>query len=168
MGDWAANAQVAAVSTVPVMLDEIVHSRADIERAATLPGVRFVKLKLKKMGGAARVKRALKLIRSLGLEPVLGDGSGTDIGNWCEACVARTTIRNAGELNGFLKLRRPLLAEPLQVARWRAPPAPWAPAPVDREWLAQITEETAIVEPKQRCAARAAPPDRSGGIDEVG
>ena len=91
MHDWDANAQVAAVSNVPVMLDEIVHASADIERAATLPGVRFVKLKLKKMGGAARVKRALELIRSLELEPVLGDGSGTDIGNWCEACVARTT-----------------------------------------------------------------------------
>jgi hypothetical protein len=32
-----------------------------------------------------------------------------------EACVARTTIRNAGEMNGFLKPRRPLITVPLTV-----------------------------------------------------
>lgn len=149
MHDWAANAQVAAVSNVPVMLDEIVHSSADIERAATLPGVRFVKLKLKKMGGAARVKLALELIRSLDLEPVLGDGSGTDIGNWCEACVARTTVRNAGELNGFLKLRRPLLTEPLEVRDGALQLRPGRMPPVDRDWLARITDESVTIEPTQ-------------------
>ena len=149
MHDWDANAQVAAVSNVPVMLDEIVHSSADIERAATLSGVRFVKLKLKKMGGAGRVKRALELIRTLGLEPVLGDGSGTDIGNWCEACVARTTIRNAGELNGFLKLRRPLLAEPLEVKDGALQLRPGRMPAVDDDWLAQITEEATFFEAKR-------------------
>lgn len=141
MHDWAANAAVAARSAVPVMLDEIVHSYADIERAATLTGVGFVKLKLKKMGGVARVRRALELIRALGLEPVLGDGSGTDIGNWLEAQVARTTIRNAGELNGFLKLRRPLLAKPLEVRDGALQLRPGPQPAVDRAWLAEITDE---------------------------
>jgi hypothetical protein len=34
------------------------------------------------------------------MEPVLGDGL-SEIGCWMEACVARTTIHNAGEFNGF-------------------------------------------------------------------
>jgi hypothetical protein len=33
-----------------------------------------------------------------------------------EACVARTTINNAGEFNGFLKPRTRLFAEPLEFA----------------------------------------------------
>jgi hypothetical protein len=47
------------------------------------------------------------------MEPVLGDGLGSEIGCWMEACVARSTIRNAGEFNGFLKPKTRLFAEPL-------------------------------------------------------
>ena len=69
-----------------------------------MPGVGFVKLKLKKLGGISRLIEGLERIRALGMEPVLGDGTATDIGDWLEACVARDTIRNAGEMNGYLKL----------------------------------------------------------------
>jgi L-alanine-DL-glutamate epimerase-like enolase superfamily enzyme len=117
MDDWEANAAVAAVSTVPVMLDESIYGLPDIERAARVKGVGFVKLKLKKLGGARRLERALKRIRELGLTPVLGDGTATEIGCWQEACVARTTIDNAGENNGFLKLRAPLFRRPLRFER---------------------------------------------------
>jgi L-alanine-DL-glutamate epimerase-like enolase superfamily enzyme len=156
MHDWAANANVAARSAVPVMLDEIVHSRADIERAASCTGVGFVKLKLKKMGGVARVRHALERIRALGLEPVLGDGSGTDIGNWLEAQVARTTIRNAGEFNGFLKLRRPLLAEPLDARDGALHLRPGRQPAVDRAWLAEITEELAVAKGRGALVVRPA------------
>jgi L-Ala-D/L-Glu epimerase len=146
MDDWDANARAAAASAVPVMLDEIVRGAADIERAAAIPGVRLVKLKLKKLGGAERVRRALLRIRELGLEPVLGDGTGTDIGNWCEACVARTVIRNAGELNGFLKLRRPLLARPLEVEGGALRLPAGGMPPVDREYVDAATEARLVVE----------------------
>ncbi|MGH6914416.1 MAG: mandelate racemase/muconate lactonizing enzyme family protein, partial [Geminicoccales bacterium] len=43
--DWEANAAVAKVSTVPVMLDESIYGMADIERAARLAGVGLIKLK---------------------------------------------------------------------------------------------------------------------------
>src|ERR1043165_1787240 len=43
--DWDANAHVAKVSTVPVMLDEPICEIADVERAATIPNVGFCKLK---------------------------------------------------------------------------------------------------------------------------
>ncbi len=101
--DWHANAAVAKVSTVPLMLDEPICEIGDIERAATIEGVGLCKLKLRRFGGLDRLERALRRVSDLGMEPVLGDGIGADIACWMEACVARTTIRNAGEFNGFLK-----------------------------------------------------------------
>ncbi|MEE9196258.1 MAG: enolase C-terminal domain-like protein, partial [Alphaproteobacteria bacterium] len=101
--DWAANAEVAAASPVPVMLDESIYGIDDIDRAGSIEGVGFVKLKLKKLGSIERLRAGLERIRELGMEPVLGDGVAADIGCWMEACVARQTITNAGEFNGFLK-----------------------------------------------------------------
>ncbi len=114
--DWAANAAVAAVSRVPVMLDESIYGLSDIDRAATIAGVGFVKLKLKKLGGMSRLIEGLERIRALGMEPVLGDGTATEIGDWFEACAALGHIRNAGEMNGFLKLETPLFEPPLPFA----------------------------------------------------
>lgn len=115
--DWGANAAVAAASPVPVMLDESVYGLADIERAGAMPGVGFVKLKLKKMGGLDDLRAGLRRIRELGMEPVLGDGVAADIGCWMEACIARLGvdggITNAGEFNGFLKTRASLLENPM-------------------------------------------------------
>ena len=114
MDDWDGNAQVAAVSTVPVMLDESIYGIADIARAAAIPGVGFVKLKLKKIGSVDMLVAALGEIRSRGLTPVLGDGVSIEIGCWMEACVARHTIDNAGEMNGFLKTKARLFQTPLE------------------------------------------------------
>lgn len=114
--DWEANAAVAQVSTVPVMLDESIYGVADIERAAEIEGIGFVKLKLKKMGGLDLLARGLARIRELGMTPVLGDGVSAEIGCWMEACVARGTIHNAGEFNGFLKPRARLFKTPLRFA----------------------------------------------------
>ena len=36
-----------------------------------------------------------------------------DIGDWLEACVARDTICNAGEMNGYLKLATPVFTPAL-------------------------------------------------------
>jgi L-Ala-D/L-Glu epimerase len=112
--DWNANANVAKVSTVPVMLDEPICAIADIERAATIPNIGFCKLKLKRFGSLDALKAALEKVRAAGMEPVLGDGVGIELGCWMEACIARTTIRNAGEFNGFLKPKARLFAEPLR------------------------------------------------------
>lgn len=141
MDDWAANAAVAAVSTVPVMLDESIYGIEDIERAAGMKGVGFVKLKLKKLGGARRLEHALRRIRELGLTPVLGDGTATEIGCWQEACVARSTIDNAGENNGFLKLRTPLFRHPLRFERGDLVLEPGAPE-LDHAALAAHAVET--------------------------
>ena len=112
--DWDANAKVARVSPVPVMLDEPICTIADIERAGQIENVGFCKLKLKRFGGIKRLHEALEAVRVHGMEPVLGDGLGLDIACWMEAAIARTTIRNAGEFNGFLKARASLFEEPIE------------------------------------------------------
>lgn len=112
--DWDANAAVACASPVPLMLDEPICTLEDIDRAADLEGVGFCKLKLKRFGSLARLEEGLRRVSANGMEPVLGDGLGSEIQSWLEACVARTTIDNAGEFNGFLKPRDRLFADPLR------------------------------------------------------
>jgi L-alanine-DL-glutamate epimerase-like enolase superfamily enzyme len=112
--DWEANAAVAAVSTVPLMLDEPIYYQEDIERAAKIKNVGLVKMKLKRTGSLSRLKTCLERARQLGLEPVLGDGTSLDINCWMEACVARSTVDNAGEYNGFLKAKKSLLENPMR------------------------------------------------------
>jgi L-alanine-DL-glutamate epimerase-like enolase superfamily enzyme len=139
MDDWRANAVVARASTVPVMLDESIYHVDDIDRAADIPGVGFVKLKLKKIGSVDMLLDALARIRSNGMTPVLGDGVSLEIGCWAEACVAARAIDNAGEMNGFLKPRMRLFENPLAFAAGAIHiPAGYVPR-VDRELLAACT-----------------------------
>jgi L-alanine-DL-glutamate epimerase-like enolase superfamily enzyme len=114
--DWDANARVAAVSPVPVMLDEPICALRDIERAGTIRNVGFCKLKLKRFGSLDLLKQALDRVRELDMEPVLGDGLATELACWMEGCIASVTIRNAGEFNGFLKPKTRLFAAPLRFA----------------------------------------------------
>ena len=113
-GDWDSARAVADVSPVPMMLDESIYGTDDIERAARLKAARYIKLKLMKMGTLEALALGLRRIRELGMEPVLGNGVACEVGCWMEACVARTLIGNAGEMNGFLKPVTRLLAEPLR------------------------------------------------------
>jgi L-alanine-DL-glutamate epimerase-like enolase superfamily enzyme len=139
--DWDANAHVARVSTVPIMLDEPICALADVDRAATIPNVKFCKLKLKRFGGLDLLRDALLHVRARGMEPVLGDGLGGEIGCWMEACVARTTIRNAGEFNGFLKPKTRLFANPMVFERGTmALPRDFTPE-IDRDVLEAHTIE---------------------------
>lgn len=112
--DWDANAAVALVSTVGVMLDESIYVLSDIDRAAEIPNIQFVKLKLKKVGSADQLSRGLDRINELGMTPVLGDGVSMEIGCWMESCIAAKKIRNAGEMNGFLKVREGMFENPLE------------------------------------------------------
>jgi L-alanine-DL-glutamate epimerase-like enolase superfamily enzyme len=134
--DWDANAKVASVSTVPVMLDEPICELADVKRASCIPNVGFCKLKLKRFGGLDLLREALDSVRLCGMEPVLGDGLASELGCWMEACVASVTVRNAGEFNGFLKPTVRLLSEPLRfVAGELVLPAGFKPT-IDADALA--------------------------------
>lgn len=139
--DWEANAAVAAVSAVPLMLDEPICTLGDIERAAAIDGVGFCKLKLKRFGGMARLREGLESVRAHGMEPVLGDGLGSDLHGWLEACAARTVVGNAGEFNGFLKSRERLLSPPLPFVRGAIElPAGYAPS-LDGRAVEELTVE---------------------------
>ena len=140
-GDWDSACAVARVATVPMMLDESIYGLADIRRAAELKAARYIKLKLMKLGGAARLAAAIDTIRDCGMEPVLGNGVACEIGCWMEACVARGRIRNAGEMNGFLKPTAPLLANPLKFERGAIVLEPGYRPALDPEALARCTLE---------------------------
>lgn len=111
--EWDANAKVARVSTVPLMLDESIRNEQDIDRAASLENVKFVKMKLKRVGGVERALRSMKRAQDLGLGICLGDGVATEIMCWTEACVSRGFLSKAGDMNGFLKPKARLFANPL-------------------------------------------------------
>ncbi|NQV82951.1 MAG: mandelate racemase [Rhodospirillales bacterium] len=113
--DWDAAAAVAEVATVPMMLDESIYGPDDIDRAADLGAATYIKLKLMKAGGLGALADGLAQIRERGMTPVLGNGVASDVGCWMEACTARTTIDNAGEMNGFLKPETGIFATPMAV-----------------------------------------------------
>ena len=117
MDDWDASQAIARATNVPFMLDESIYGEREIERAAKLGGVSFVKLKLMKAGSIDNLVGQLQLIRDLGMTPVLGNGVAADLGCWMECCVAHRMIDNAGEMNGFLKPRQMLFAEPMIVEK---------------------------------------------------
>lgn len=115
-GDWAAHAvasNAARRRKLPLMLDESIYGIDDIERAAAEQACRFIKLKLMKFAGIDALTSALDRIRTLGMQPVLGNGVACDLSCWMEACVASRYIDNAGEMNGFLKVHQTLFDAPL-------------------------------------------------------
>lgn len=123
-GDWDAQLALARASSLPLMLDESIYGLADIERAAELQAAAYIKVKLMKLVTLDALAAAIERIRALGMKPVLGNGVACDLGCWLEACVARTHIDNAGEMNGFLKPRANLLTEALEFrdgALWLQP-----------------------------------------------
>jgi L-alanine-DL-glutamate epimerase-like enolase superfamily enzyme len=113
--DWDAALAVARSSTVPVMLDESIYDLADVRRAAASGAAAYVKLKLMKFGSLAALERGLQEVKALGMIPVLGNGVAADVGCWMEACVGAAHVTTAGEMNGFLKPRRPVVLNPLAV-----------------------------------------------------
>jgi len=145
--DWDANAKVAAVSPVPVMLDEPICSTADVARAGGIRNVGLCKLKLKRFGGLDLLKQALDAVRDHGMEPVLGDGLSSEVGCWMEACIATKTIRNAGEFNGFLKPKLRLFTEPLPFAGGELTLKPGFEPALDRDVLAahEISRERCAI-----------------------
>lgn len=85
----------------------------DIRRAATVEGVKLVKLKLKRVGGIDRALEAMRVAGECQLDVCLGDGVATDLVCWVEACIGRGFLKRAGDMNGFLKPKTSLLREPL-------------------------------------------------------
>jgi hypothetical protein len=103
--------------------------------------VRFCKLKLKRFGSVERLYEGLTRVRDCGMEPVLGDGLGSEVQAWLEACAARTTIFIAGEFNGFIKSKERLLDPPLAFAAGAIQlPQGYRPA-LDRASIERFTKD---------------------------
>ncbi len=116
-GDWESQAALARCAPVPLMLDESIHGAEDVERTASTGCAQYVKFKLMKAGSARRLAKQIALARRLGLRVVLGNGVAGEVGCYQEAAVAAATgLETSGEMNGFSKLRRPLLEAPLPTA----------------------------------------------------
>jgi L-Ala-D/L-Glu epimerase len=112
--DWDSALAISKIANVPMMLDESIYGREDIQRAADLKIASFIKVKLMKFGSYKNLSNALSLISNLGMKPVLGNGVAGEIGCWMEALAAKSHITNAGEMNGFLKPVSSVLQNPLQ------------------------------------------------------
>ena len=132
------------------MLDESIYDLGDIERAAREHACAFVKVKLMKFVGIDALVAAIERIRALGMKPVLGNGVACDVSCWMEACVAARCIDNAGEMNGFLKARRMLFAEPLAFERGEIVIPPGTPRST-RDALAAYTRGDRAISPRPRC-----------------
>ena len=77
----------------------------DIEKASRIDGVGLCKLKLKRFVSISKLLEAIEYAHSLGLKIVIGDGLGSEINCLMEAKIANGLIENAGEYNGFLKIK---------------------------------------------------------------
>ena len=97
------------------MLDESVYNFADIQRAAGLDGVDFIKIEMEKVGGCELTVAALDLIQACGMTAVCGNGAASDLSSWFEARAhLSANLQTAGEMHGFRKMLEPLLEPPLQ------------------------------------------------------
>jgi len=95
------------------MLHESIYSVADNDRAVSLKAAAYMKVKLMKRVAPDALTLAIARIRDCGMKPVLGSGVSCEHGCWLEACVPVRQNDNAGEMNGFLKLRANLPTQPL-------------------------------------------------------
>lgn len=112
---WDAFRDLAATSTIPLMLDESITDDRDIARAASC-GAHWVKLKLCKHAGPTDTLRLLKEALGRGLAVVFGNGVQGPVGNLMEAHIhIQAGLESAGEFNGFAKISEPCPAIPLTI-----------------------------------------------------
>ncbi len=116
---WTEFEALAQTTTLPLMLDESIWNEADVRRAAA-SGARLVKLKLCKHRGLAHTLDVAREALQNGLGVVLGNGVQSALGNHLEAGLyAELALSEAAEINGFLKLARPLPRHRMRVERGR-------------------------------------------------
>lgn len=153
---WEDNAAVASVSAVPVMLDEAITSLEAIDRAATIKNVGAIKMKMKRVGGVSALLEAIAKARGLGLGVSIGDGVGTEISGWTEACLTRFGVTGAGEMNGFPKAKSRLFTKPLKIEGGAIAMAPGPMPAIDEKVLADHTGETLVFEKRASHSAKVA------------
>lgn len=143
---WNDNAEVARNSPIAIMLDEPICSLQDIERAATIDNVKYCKVKLKRFGSLSALAEGITLIHQRDMLAVLGDGLGSEINNWMEACVAARLVKTKGEFNGFLKHKDRLFKNPLPFANGRITLEKNYFPTLDEDVIERVTVEKKIID----------------------
>jgi L-Ala-D/L-Glu epimerase len=106
---WNEMQQLAEFSPLPLMLDESIWSREDVEKTVELACAKYIKLKLVKHSSPCRTLELIELAKGAGLGVVLGNGVQSDFGCWDEAMIyLNAGLETDGEFNGFLKQQRRL------------------------------------------------------------
>ncbi len=114
---WEEMSRLSRIRSVPLMLDEAISSEADLDRAIENECAQAVKFKLMKCGSRAELARLINKAQNAEFKVIVGNGVALDIGCRHEALVLHETglIREAGEMNGFLKCKEHLLEPELKM-----------------------------------------------------
>jgi L-alanine-DL-glutamate epimerase-like enolase superfamily enzyme len=115
--EWDAMKALSKYSKLPLMLDESICSEHDIERVILSGCAQFVKFKLMKAGSIDKLKQFIRQAQQAEISVVLGNGVAGEVGNLHEILVANSLLRNAGEMNGFLKHSQNLFCQPLKIEK---------------------------------------------------
>lgn len=113
--DWNSMIDLAKISPIPLMMDESINGEADINRVISTRCAEYVKFKLMKAGSIVQLNHLIQKAQSEGLKVVLGNGVAGEVGNLHEILVAHSLLTNAGEMNGFLKLKEMIFEQPIKV-----------------------------------------------------
>jgi L-alanine-DL-glutamate epimerase-like enolase superfamily enzyme len=111
--DWAAMAELAKISPIPLGLDESIYDMESVDKARQLKCAQFVKFKLMKVASAQALVECIEKSRQYGFGVILGNGAAGEISCYQEALVAGKTGTLAGEMNGFLKQTESVLVKAL-------------------------------------------------------
>jgi len=121
---WDEMERLSRISPVPLMLDESIHTAADLDRTIELNCARFVKFKLMKTGSLKRLEKLIYKAAQSGLGVVVGNGVAGEIGCYHEALIMSKFSASAGENNGYLKQKYKLIENQMIIKEGRliAPP----------------------------------------------
>jgi L-Ala-D/L-Glu epimerase len=137
---WEAMRAFAPQCPLPLMLDESIYGMEDIEKAREGRCARFIKLKLMKAGSLERLLQMGQKTEDCGFKLILGNGIATDVGCYHEALsYLRMGLQTAGEMNGFLKPKRPIFRSPLPFERGKMILRAGQSAMIDQEEVERLT-----------------------------
>ncbi|MDR3362721.1 MAG: hypothetical protein LBO64_07775 [Desulfovibrio sp.] len=107
--DWKSIGDFAPSCPYPLMLDESIYGLDEICRAGEHGYAGYIKVKIVKAGGVRFLREQIRQIKKYGMKVVIGNGVATDLSCYLElrAAIAEG-VDTAGEMNGYLKLEKPL------------------------------------------------------------
>ena len=139
---WDAMRAFAPECPLPLMLDESIYGLEDIERAKEGQCARFIKLKLMKTGSFQRLLKMGQRTMDCGFKLILGNGIATEVGCYHEALsYLKMGLKTAGEMNGFLKPKRPIFRSPLPFREGKIILEAGQSAEIDLEEVERLTVE---------------------------